>query len=107
MYILGLLNSKLMDFVYTYINPEKGEVLAQVKKNHIEKLPVIYNKEWEPAMLNFVSQLLTDKINGLDTLDMENKIDSIVFHIYGLTYDEILIVDPQTSITREEYERTN
>lgn len=25
MYILGLLNSKLMDFVYTYINPEKGE----------------------------------------------------------------------------------
>lgn len=104
MYILGLLNSKLMDFVYTYINPEKGEVLAQVKKNHIEKLPVIYNKEWESAMLIFVSQLLTDKINGLDTLDMENKIDSIVFHIYGLTYDEILIVDPQTPITREEYE---
>lgn len=28
MYILGLLNSKLMDFIYTYINPEKGEVLA-------------------------------------------------------------------------------
>ena len=24
MYILGLLNSKLMDFIYTYINPEKG-----------------------------------------------------------------------------------
>lgn len=23
MYILGLLNSKLMDFIYTYINPEK------------------------------------------------------------------------------------
>lgn len=107
MYVLGLLNSKLMDFVYTYINPEKGEVLAQVKKNHIENLPVIYNKEWEPTILNFVSQLLTDKINGLDTLDLENKIDSIVFHIYGLTYDEVLIVDPHTQITQEEYERTN
>ena len=29
---------------------------------------------------------------------------SICNHLYGLTYDEILIVDPETPITREEYE---
>ena len=28
----------------------------------------------------------------------------MVYHLYGLTYDEVLIVDPQTPITREEYE---
>ena len=33
-----------------------------------------------------------------------NKIDNIVYHLYGLTYDEVLIVDPQTPITREQYE---
>lgn len=33
-----------------------------------------------------------------------NKIDNIVYHIYGLTYDEVLIIDPQTPITREQYE---
>lgn len=32
------------------------------------------------------------------------KIDFIVYHLYGLTYDEVLIVDPDTPITREEYE---
>jgi hypothetical protein len=26
-------------------------------------------------------------------------------HLYGLTYDEVLIVDPATPITREEYEK--
>ena len=28
----------------------------------------------------------------------------VVYKLYGLTFDEILIIDPQTSITREEYE---
>ena len=31
---------------------------------------------------------------------MTNK----VYHLYGLTYDEVLIVDPETPIAREEYE---
>ena len=41
---------------------------------------------------------------------MENKnenmsmLDLAIYHLYGLTYDEVLIVDPQTSIKREEYE---
>ena len=36
--------------------------------------------------------------------ELENKIDFIVYKLYGLTYDEVLIVDPETPITREEYE---
>ena len=39
-----------------------------------------------------------------DTLLEERKIDILVYHLYGLTYDNVLIVDPQTPITREEYE---
>ena len=35
---------------------------------------------------------------------MENQIDFLVYHLYGLTYDEVLIVAPDTPITREEYE---
>lgn len=28
----------------------------------------------------------------------------LVYHLYGLTHDEVLIVDPETPISREEYE---
>jgi len=35
---------------------------------------------------------------------LESEIDSLVYQLYGLTYDEVLVVDPDTSITREEYE---
>ena len=44
----------------------------------------------------------------IDELDkISNKIDHIVYHLYGLTYDEVLVVDPATPITREEYESRN
>lgn len=104
MYMLGILNSKLMDFAYTYLNPEKGEVLAQVKKIHVESLPIIYDNIRKPILLDLVNHILTEKAKGSDTIELENCIDNIVFHIYGLTYDEVLIVDPQTPITREQYE---
>lgn len=104
-YMLGLLNSKLMDFSYTYLNPEKGEALAQVKKIHVESLPIIYDDIQKPILLDLVNHILTEKVKGSDTIELENCIDNIVFHIYGLTYDEVLIVDPQTPITREEYEK--
>jgi hypothetical protein len=39
-----------------------------------------------------------------DTSALETEIDRLVYHLYGLTYDEVLIVDPGTPITREEYE---
>ena len=32
---------------------------------------------------------------------------SICNHLYDLVYDEVLIVDPETPITREEYEKKN
>lgn len=32
------------------------------------------------------------------------RLDMILYHLYDLTYDEVLVVDPETPITREEYE---
>ena len=38
-----------------------------------------------------------------DTSALESEIDLLVYHLYGLTYDDVLIVDPETPITKEEY----
>jgi type I restriction-modification system DNA methylase subunit len=38
-YALSVFNSKLINYYYQLINPEKGEVLAQVKLFHLENLP--------------------------------------------------------------------
>ena len=35
------------------------------------------------------------------------KMTNKFYKLYNLTYDEVLIVDPETPITREEYETFN
>ena len=104
-FVLGLLNSKLMNYVYGYINPERGEALAQVKKNHVEQLPIAIGNE--ASIVNLVDTILNQKKDNpqADTSALENEINKQVYHLYGLTYDEVLIVDPNTPITREEYEK--
>jgi hypothetical protein len=42
--------------------------------------------------------------NGEKMRRIETEINMQVYHLYGLNYDEVLIVDPETPITREEYE---
>jgi len=39
-FYLALINSKLLQFVYEVLNPEKGEALAEIKKAHVEQLPI-------------------------------------------------------------------
>lgn len=40
-----------------------------------------------------------------DVTTDKNRIDLLTYKLYGLTYDEVLIIDPQTPITQIEYER--
>ena len=55
---------------------------------------------------NLVISIFTAKRLAVDTdiTALEQQIDLLIYHLYDLTYDEVLIVDPQTSITREQYE---
>lgn len=104
-YILSILNSKLMNYYYQYLNPEMGEALAEVKKENVEKLVFKKANDQKP-FIELVDRILN--VKGLnssnDTSKEEAQIDYLVYKLYNLNYDDVLMVDPQTSITREEYE---
>lgn len=109
-FILGVLNSRLTDFYYYQINPEKGEVLAQVKKGHVEQLPIpILTKNTQQShdlIVNLVEQLLQLNENvkevklqtKIDEIKnkieyCENRINEIVYQLYGLTDEEIKLIE--------------
>lgn len=99
--ILGQINSKVLNWYYQKVlNPEEGEALAQVKRGHLIQLPIASEQDCQLETL--VTQMLEG--NGTDKL-IEREIDIAVYRLYGLTYDEVLIVDPETEVTREEYEK--
>lgn len=37
--------------------------------------------------------------------DLENELNFVIYKLYNLSYDEVLIIYPQTPITRKEYEK--
>ena len=95
-YILALLNSKLFDFIYWTINPEKGEALAEVKAMHLDQLPIkLADYTIQDQMETLVDHILTKKTQdqSADTTDIEKQIDKLVYKLYDLTEEEIKIIE--------------
>jgi adenine-specific DNA-methyltransferase len=95
-YILALLNSKLFDFIYWTINPEKGEALAEVKAMHLDQLPIkLADNAMQEKIETLVDQILTKKAqdHSANTTDIEFQIDHLVYQLYELTEEEIAIVE--------------
>jgi type I restriction-modification system DNA methylase subunit len=113
LYILGLMNSRLMDFAYSFMNPEKGEALAEIKKQHVEQLPIRrinfsdpLDKSRHDRLVEFVESMLSlhkrltdakvphdrsviqQQINHTD-----QQIDTLVYDLYGLTEEETTLVE--------------
>ncbi|MFZ3207443.1 MAG: TaqI-like C-terminal specificity domain-containing protein [Geobacteraceae bacterium] len=104
-YILGLLNSKLLNWYYqNIVNPEKGEALAQVKRNHLAQLPIPnVPPEKQAPIVALVERILAAKKSPPPPLSqrgeqtdipaLEAEIDRLVYALYGLTDEEIAVVE--------------
>ena len=107
-YILGIINSKFISlwFAKTF-NKLSRKIFPQFKVNELRTFPIpIASESRQQSIIDLVGKILCAKKDDstVDTSRWENEIDLLVYHLYGLTYDEVLIVDPNPSFTREEYE---
>jgi adenine-specific DNA-methyltransferase len=109
-YLLGLLNSALMDFLYNDLVNEDNRIFPEVKPIQLFKLPIkIATYEQQLFISKIVTAILTAKKANpkADTGSLEAKIDDMVYRLYGLTYDEVKTIEPEyCSLSREEYEAT-
>ena len=89
-YFLGILNSKLLNYIYKYLSMEEGKVLAQVKTALVDELPIVYDKKKEKEVVSLVDALITKKRanHGCDVKELEYKLDVLICEIYGLNEQE-------------------
>ena len=103
LYLLGVLNSTLINFFVRQTSTNTN-ITSQV----IASFPIINSKaQVQNSISVLTGEVLLAKRNGNETLALQKEklIDLLIYHLYGLTYDEVLIIDPETTITREEYEK--
>jgi hypothetical protein len=104
-FLLGIINSKIMSFFYYYFIFNQAIRTMHFMPGYSDKIPLVYNEAINEKVTSIVSEILKAKKQDpeADTQQLEVKIDHLVYKLYELTYDEVLIVDPETSISREEY----
>jgi hypothetical protein len=115
--VLGILNSRLLNWYYHTLNPEEGEALAEVKKANIARLPIVIpqtsvgkEKKLGERLGQLVQQMLdlhqrlaevktehekTALRRQIDATD--RQIDQLVYELYSLTPEEIRLVEQSTS----------
>ncbi|MFM6814804.1 MAG: Eco57I restriction-modification methylase domain-containing protein, partial [Dolichospermum sp.] len=99
-YLLAILNSKLSEWYFNQISTTTGMGTNRWKKYKIEMLPIKEPTETEELLLEtIVNQILTAKKSDpkADTTALEAEIDQLVYQLYGLTEEEIQIVEAKTN----------
>ena len=101
--ILGVLNSNCVNYYFKFYNQTNHVPIGEIKN-----IPFPQSIESDKAQYiqSLVHEILNKKRLGVenDTSEEEVQIDCMVCHLYGLTYEEVLVVDPHTTITKEQYE---
>lgn len=99
-FLLGILNSNLTNWYFKKFQSEGLHFYPDDAKN----LPIpVASKQQQQSIEALVSRII-DK-EGTDTSDLEDMIDLNVYKLYNLTYDDVLVIDPETAITREEFDK--
>ncbi|MBA7525287.1 hypothetical protein ES705_17438 [subsurface metagenome] len=102
-FLLGLLNAKLTTFIYREISQEGGRVLAEVKPQRIRALPIVFPETEKQEPIEELVKSIVEITSNEDYLqtprkqteikELEKQIDQMVYKLYGLTDEEITIVE--------------
>ncbi|ADV45400.1 DUF7149 domain-containing protein [Nitratifractor salsuginis] len=90
-YIAALLNSKLIYFYMQERLKHNGELL-QIDKNQFMKVPLFVPEDTQ-VFDKLVNQIIEKKKSGEATDELEARIDRMVYELYGLSDEEIGIVE--------------
>ena len=88
LFVLGILNSSITNYVYQSISQEKGRAFAEVKPINVRKL---YIPKADAAMQKSIEKIVTDIMSRSISIDLGMKqIDDILFEYYEISPDDIL-----------------
>lgn len=104
-YVLALLDSLAIRYVWRHIFPEIKDVFPRVKKEQLVEIPIVLaNEKAQKEIEVFVDQILAAKRRDskADTRALEAEIDRHVYALYGLTEKEIAIVEDSLTASKRK-----
>ncbi len=105
-FFTGLMNSRLINWFYAYNFSNKSNLTVNISKTFLESLPIPnVSREQNISMKKIVNRILEITSNELynskkpqaEQIALEKEIDTMVYNFYGLTEDEIKIIENNLS----------
>jgi adenine-specific DNA-methyltransferase len=93
-FVLGVLNSTLMNFYFKNVFTDYRETFPIMKSGNIEDLPFSKGSEnLRSDITQIVSKLSQDNIETSEVFVLERRLDELVYQLYDLSSDEISIIE--------------
>jgi adenine-specific DNA-methyltransferase len=100
-YILALINSKY----YTYYVKNFITVTHTLQVNDGKLIPIPFcSQDIQNIFIEIVDAILEKKKQGNNIDTEEEKLDSYVYKLMELDFSDVKTIDPNFSLTQEEYE---
>lgn len=92
-YLVGLLNSKIFTYMFSKVSSEIRGGFFRWKRQYMEQIPVFPAADKQKApIIGRIEKILANP-DGADVTYLEAEIDRLVYELYGLTPEEIAIVE--------------
>ena len=96
-WLLGLLNSQLMWWFYMNITSSIRGGFVRFIAQYIGQLPItLFDDSQKSRIISLVEKILANP-DSPEVPQLERQIDALVYELYGLTEDEIAIVEDNSS----------
>ena len=100
--LMGLINSKVIRYYWNIKFEDKRKTFPKIKGTYLEQIPIPSTSNKDVA---YCALAINNAIeSGDDATELLDRLDYLVYKLYGLSFDEIQVIDPETSLTREKYE---
>lgn len=91
-YLLGILNSKLLCYYHMKNTIPQAGGFYRYQALFIKDLPLKTGSGYSKNIIGLVNKIIEKREESIDSSNYENKIDALVFHLYGLSESEMLQV---------------
>ena len=94
-WLLAVMNSSLLNFLYPKLTVARGGSFQEFKIGYIEPAPIVTpDSEAQAELESLTSEILSLEGSPEQVQAIEQEMDAIVFHVYGVTpQDRKLILD--------------
>jgi adenine-specific DNA-methyltransferase len=96
LYVVGVLNSKIITWYYRSNTDEEGKVFAQIKIELLRKLPIPKaTKSQQGIIIDLVKIIMSEREHypSVDTTTIMLRINQLVYQFYELIPEEIVVVE--------------